>query len=189
MRSLLPMLLLLSAAGVETTPVSVLRVIDGDSFEVAGDLGGLQIACRVRLAFVDCPETVVAGGAAMPEAQDARDALMVLLPIGTLVTLAASGERFERDAADRVVALVTVRDGGDASTTVNARMILAGWSPYWRKDGDAQPDLHAKLQSAEGEAEKAKAGCWANARQWMLDSAKARTAPTASERAPQAPTP
>ncbi len=189
MRILLPLFLVISAAAVETTPVTVLRVIDGDSFEVAADLGGLQLAARVRLAFVDCPETIVDGRMAMPEAQAARDALMVLLPIGARVTLVAPGKTFERDASDRIVALVTVRDDGDESMTVNAKVIRAGWSPYWRKDGDAQPDLHAKLQSAEGEAETAKAGCWANARQWMLDKAKERTAPTPSERAPQAPNP
>ncbi len=183
MRLSLPILVLLttSAWAVDTAPLPVLRVLDGDTFEVAADLGGQALAARVRLVYVDCPE--------LPDGHPARDALTALLPVGTRVVLTAPGERFERDATNCILALVTLSESKDTGTTINARMIRAGWSPYWRKDGDANPDLHAKLQSAEAEADKAGAGSWATSRQWMLDKAKERTPPSPSERAPEAPNP
>ncbi|TQE95333.1 MAG: hypothetical protein FKY71_17175 [Spiribacter salinus] len=63
-------LLLISSAiallpAVEAGPLQVHRVIDGDTIEVLGDLGGEPLPVAVRLLWVDTPE--IRGGRAMPE--------------------------------------------------------------------------------------------------------------------------
>jgi endonuclease YncB( thermonuclease family) len=53
------LLLVLTACcmqAVESQPVPILKVIDGDTIEVAADLGGVPHPVRVRLLYVDTPE-------------------------------------------------------------------------------------------------------------------------------------
>src|SRR4051812_27866009 len=77
MRPLLCLSALIAAAcSVETKPIAVLRVIDGNTIEVGADLGGVQVPVRVRLLYVEAPELHdKARGPAMPEAEKARKAL------------------------------------------------------------------------------------------------------------------
>ncbi|MBA3846969.1 MAG: thermonuclease family protein [Planctomycetes bacterium] len=190
MRMLLAFSFLLSAAAVETVAVPVLRVVDGDTIEVTAEVDGASIVATVRLLYVACPTSVTADAVGSPaEPRLATEALRALLPIGAQVVLSAPGETFVRDGEQRMLAVVSRRDGGEPAISINLSMIRAGWSPYWRKNGDAQPDEHAKLQLAEADADRARAGYWATAREWMLAKGAERTPPTASEQAPQAPSP
>jgi endonuclease YncB( thermonuclease family) len=60
---------------------------------------------------------------------------------------------------------------------VNAAIISAGWSPYWRKYGQAPEKSHQGYLDAQKAAEEAKAGAWATIPQWMKDKANETTAP------------
>jgi endonuclease YncB( thermonuclease family) len=152
----------LGAAEIEGT---VLAVIDGDTVDTT--------AGRVRLRWIDTPESRDnAHGQRMPEGAAATLALRQLLPTGATVALWAPGPAVERDRYQRLLAVVT--PAGSASSAQEA-MIRAGWSPYWRKYGDAPEPYHAALLAAQAAAESASAGGWATAPGYMRDKANERT--------------
>ncbi len=165
------------AAGVETKPVPVLRVIDGNTIEVGANLGGVQHPVRVRLLYVDTPAaTEGENGEVMPEGKAAEAFLREQIPIGTRLILESPGESFELDESGRVLALVKLW-APDFSTPYNWAIVYAGWSPYWRGHGDAPAEVEEIMQLAEHEARRLKAGAWATAPQWMQDKANERRAP------------
>lgn len=194
--------LLLSALsclhGFESDPVEVLRVIDGDTIEVAADLGGQVLPVSVRLLYLDTPET--RGANAMPEGAEARAALEALLPAGESVVLWGPAEEMERDRYGRILAVALGRTGlrGGATeaeaaelqrkieaghlpthgSNVNAIMIAQGWSVYWRKFGRHPDDrTHQLLLDWQELAKGAHLGAWTTAPKWMQDKANERTAP------------
>jgi len=189
------MALAASVCAVETNPVPVLRVIDGDTIEVQADLGGQAVPVRVRLLYVNTPE---AGdnqhSKAMPEGKAAADWMRTRLPRGHLVRLAGPGAELERDAHGSVLAVVWAEESGAVGAgtpigdpsrehpaawreNVNSQLIAEGWSPYWRKYGEAAGRAHEALVESEKRAKSASAGAWATAPQWMQDKANERTAP------------
>jgi endonuclease YncB( thermonuclease family) len=179
---------------VETKPVPVLKVIDGDTIEVTADLGGVQMPVRVRLQYVDTPEVHDnAHGQAMEEGKLAKAFLTELLPFGTLVTLHSGKERLEFDGNGRILAIVGFLRDTDGSPRkiappddqprtssihcANAEIISAGWSPYWMKYGLAPDSYDGQFRLAQDQADKAGAGIWSSNPQWMTDKANERTAP------------
>jgi len=180
-RSLLLLLFVaFTLTAVEVGPVPVLKVIDGDTIEVQLD-GKPE---RVRLLYVDTPESGDnEHGKAMEEGKKAAEALSSLLPVGTSVMLCSSGRALASDRYGRLLALIVRFDDvptntdAAAPTTINSMMILAGWTPFWRKYGEPNAPLASELSTMQTEAERVKAGAWATAPDWMLDKANERTAP------------
>jgi len=169
----------IGAPGVETQPLAVLSTTDGDTITVQGDLGGLPLTVRVRLLYVDTPEKRAnSHGAGMPEGKDATEAMKAALLQGSQVVLWGPGETLEADSYGRVLAVVyRVTDG--RRENVNAAMVRAGWSPYWRKYGDAPEPVHTEMVQAQETARTANAGAWATAVKYMTDKSNERTAPKA----------
>jgi len=93
---------------VFTMPGVVDRVIDGDSVVVhVGIMPGIEMhGIHVRLQGINAPELRNAGGPA------ARDHLMTLLPIETVITLVSSQE----DKYGRLLARIVLPDGSDVSS-------------------------------------------------------------------------
>jgi micrococcal nuclease len=129
MRGILALVLasspLLPLTAVDEAAV-VAAVIDGDTIEV-------EDGRRVRLLYIDTPESRDnSHGEAMAEGKAATAFLHTQLPRGTAVTLRGPGARLQQDRYERTLAVVVV--GG---RTAQEQIISAGWSPYWRKYGDA----------------------------------------------------
>lgn len=158
---------------LETAPVKVLSVYDGDTITVAGELGGQEYPVKVRLLYLDTPE--VRGnkhGKAMEEGRQARDFLRKVLPEGTMVTLWCPGDELKRDGYGRVLAVVNA--GG---ANVNAGMITTGWSPYWRKYGEPPDEkMHKFLLKCHNLAKSNRRGAWGTNWKWMVDKSNERTA-------------
>ena len=130
--------------GTETTVVTVERVIDGDTLDVA--LFGGEVL-RVRLFGVDAPEI---GEACADEASERLRALdgseVLLLP----------DERIE-DAGGRQLRYVFTPD----QRSLDAALVDEGLAEAWRKDGA----FRDQLVDIEDEARDARRGClWVNAR-------------------------
>ena len=60
---------------------------------------------------------------------------------------------------------------------MNLAIIKAGWSPYWRKYGQASEADHKSYLEAQDGAKNAKVGAWGTIPQWMTDKANETTAP------------
>jgi endonuclease YncB( thermonuclease family) len=94
---------------------TVEEIHDGDTFKAQIDLGfRIYLKCNVRLAGVGAPEL------STPQGAPARDALVRLLPPGTIVTL----ESRRLDKYGRAEARVLAADGTD----INAAMIAEGFA-------------------------------------------------------------
>jgi micrococcal nuclease len=124
---------------VPETGCTVGHVSDGDSFRCSDGR-------RVRLIGIDSPESQQ-----QPYGSQARQALIALLPAGTLV-------RLERDVAPtdqygRVLAYVWT-----GSTLVNEAMLQKGWALLYT----VPPNLKYvdRLQRAQQEARDRSAGLW-----------------------------
>ena len=130
---LLAALLLLAAAvlapAVETSPLAVLSVSDGDTITVRGDLGGVALPVKVRLLYLDTPESRDNGhGAGMAEGKQAGEALRAAVPVGSEVVLWGPGEQLKPDTYGRILAVVyPLEDGQRAS--INAEMIRPAGRP------------------------------------------------------------
>lgn len=170
------------ASAVETAPIPVLRVIDGDTIEVAADLGGVLHPVRVRLLYVDTVKNDD-DGKAMPEAALAAEHLRLLL-IGNNIPVAlwGPGESFESDAHGSILAIayyesarVPVEEFGRPSA--QQFLIGMGHSVYWQKHGSASGMLGRQLAGAQKVAKQDRQGLWATAPEWMQDKANDRTAP------------
>lgn len=158
-------------AAIESGPLTVTRVDDGDTIEARQ--GGLDI--RIRLEFIDTPEgTDNAHGKKMPEALGARENLRRLMPVGSTIRLFSAGKTIERDAYGRTLAIIYL--GPTGYRTAQEEMIRAGWTVYWRKYGDAPGAFHERFGKAQTAARAAKAGVWATNPAWMVDKSNERTA-------------
>jgi len=106
-----------------------------------------------------------------------------MLPPGAQVVLWGPGETLEADSYGRVLAVVyRVTDG--RRENVNATMVRAGWSPYWRKYGDAPEPVHTEMLQAQEAARTANVGAWATAVKYMTDKSNERTAPKTKAKRP-----
>lgn len=105
---------------------TVLKVIDGDTVDVAVDLGfHARLDMRLRLAGIDAPELHAADSA---PGKAARDALVGVLPPATLVLIRTEKDRTEKFG--RYLALVYPNTGtGYADQSVNEW--LDEWLDEW----------------------------------------------------------
>jgi len=62
-----------------------------------------------------------------------------------------------------------------AGTTIQQRLVQAGWSVCWRKYGDAPEPYHTALIAAQEESKAAKSGAWGTAEKWMINKGIERT--------------
>lgn len=102
---------------------TVLRVVDGDTVEIAVDCG-LRISQvrRIRLLGYDAPELY--RGETQEAGRSARDALALLLPVGSRVYVATE---LDRTSFDRLLGRVYVTmGGGDELFDVADLMVAAG---------------------------------------------------------------
>lgn len=176
MRQIIAWLFLCTLAGVETEPLSVLKVVDGDTVEAQALLGGVSWPVRVRLLWIDTPETSTnAHGDARPEGRTAAALLASLVGEGGSVRLWGPGQRLEVDTYGRALALAFPAAPGES---LQERLIRAGLTVYWRKYGDAPEPYHSALLAAQRAAEVAGAGIWGTDPAWMIDKTNERTAPT-----------
>jgi endonuclease YncB( thermonuclease family) len=166
---------------VETGPLPVLKVIDGNTIEVAADLGGVQHPVRVRLLYVETPEVLDNNhGEGMDEGKQAAKEVHRIITKDSKAKLYAPGNSFELDQHGRVLAIVQVQfasmTGGTTETyfNLNYHMIVEGWSPYWRKCGDASGEDHRNFLEAQARAERDKLGIWATNPKWMTDKTNER---------------
>lgn len=192
-KALCLLVLACSLSAVETAPVPVLRVIDGDTIEVAVDLGGVPTPVRVRLPYIETPKGEDNDhGKSMPEADAATHALTELLP--DWVILWGPGEKLDVDKFGRILAVVftIVSVSGDTEIgritkeypgeSVQEILIGKGHSVYWRKYGDAPEPHHSTFLKAQDGAKEWRLHSWGTAPQWMQDKANERTAPKKSDR-------
>src|SRR3954463_15922398 len=104
MRPLLCLSALIAAAcSVETKPVPVLRVIDGNTIEVGADLSGVQVPVRVRLMYLACPEYQTGRH---DDGASAFGSILEMLQPTYEVVLQSDGEKFEMDREGRALAVV-----------------------------------------------------------------------------------
>jgi len=177
---------------VETKAVSVLKIIGGDTIEVAADLGGILYPVRVRLLYVVTPKS--RGDKDKSEIDNGKLAInflaSVLVPKAKVV-LWSQNAQFERDKEGNLLAVVyrdrspkMERDelGNDwpKVESVNESLVHAGFSPYWRKLGDAPDALELRLGLAEASAKEQQAGVWKTDPLWMKDMASDRADPVRS---------
>lgn len=93
----------------------VLRVVDGDTYELDVDLGFyVHVVLRVRLAGASCPELRAAGGA-----EAAAYVLGVFAAQDDTVTVVTSARPAR--SFERWVARVTLPDGSDVAGLLVAR--------------------------------------------------------------------
>ncbi len=170
--------------------------MSGDTLVVEAALGGHEVAVKVRLLWVACPDsTDNAHGKEKKEDEDAAAFLRELLPEGSRISLWGPRKKLEMDSHDRVLASArrgTVvhhhapEDRPDLPSvwmpqvepvTIQEQLIEAGRSVYWRRDGEAPEPLHSKLEAAQKAAQEARRGIWGSNPTWAEDKANERTAP------------
>ena len=155
-------------AAVETGPLPVHRVVDGDTIEVVADLGGVPMVVPVRILWIDAPES--RGSRAMPEGQLATEALTALIGEQP-VALYVEGDAFERDRYGRLLASVSVVNaaGGPnkSRTDVAGSLILLGAVVYWQRYGAPSREGDAEqLSRLQDYARQQRAGIWGTAAEW-----------------------
>jgi len=168
---------LATAHAVESDPLEVVRVVDGDTLHVVGAVPpGHPVEVAVRLKWIDAPEERDnPHGDAMPEGAVARRALANLLPDGTRVVVRFPGEAFIADRGARTLCLVhRVVDGAVEETSLQERMVAAGRAVYWRRYGDAPDGVHDRLLALQAEARRRGAGVWGSAPVWAREAAVER---------------
>lgn len=80
------------------------KIVDGDTFDVALDLGmRIQVRTRLRLAHVDAPET------STDEGKHAKLMVTAKMPVGAPITVATQ----KPDKYGRALATVQLEDGSD----------------------------------------------------------------------------
>jgi len=148
---------------IESPPLPIVRVIDGDTVVVS--MNGADT--HIRLLYIDTPEVHDNDhGQGMLEGQFAAEAAKVLLPPGTIVRLWSPKDQFEKDRYQRTLAVVLLGPtGGDS---LEERMIRGGWSVYWTQYGHAPLWVENRYRIAENSARTDVAGAWRTNRPWML---------------------
>lgn len=124
----------LVTAGVVSSvgAVTVVRVVDADTFVVAG-------GDRVRVLGIDACEARDPGGSAASAA--ARDLLT-----GQAVTLRAQPGAPDRDRYGRLLRYVALPDGRDLGEVLVPRRDVG----VYRNGGDASPEYVARLRALDG---------------------------------------
>lgn len=132
--------------------VRVSYVYDGDTIAVTPPAGGDQV--RVRLLGVDAPEVAHAqdGSLAQAYGEEAKNALALRLPIGSLVRLETDRQRYDRYG--RTLAYVWDRQG----RMVNEWLLDNGWA----REKHYRPNLRyrGRLRKAQQRARSRALGLW-----------------------------
>jgi len=131
------LLLLLFAALPNEMALAQTRIVDGDTFEIAGQ--------RIRLFGIDAPENRDKGGS-----ESARE-LKRLIGNSNPVC-----ERIENDRYGRVVGYCIIRGADIALAMVRAGQAVA-WCYYLKRK---RPQLLDAYKRAEAEARESKKGIW-----------------------------
>ena len=177
MKYTLTLLLLLATIcihAVEVGPYKVTKVVDGDTIKVKTDLGDQSI----RILYIDTPESKDnSHGKAMPEGIAASNWLAKTLA-GKEVKLWGPDNEIKKDNYGRILAIpLFFDDQFNNWVPINTYILMNGYSPYWRKYGDAPDPYHKAFLQTESMAKKMKRGAWKTAPQYMIDKANERTAP------------
>jgi len=131
------------------TPVRVVSVADGDTFDAVGPNG----AFTVRVLGIDTPETVKPGAPVDcygPEASAQARALLA----GELVRLEADPTQDNRDRYGRYLRHVSLPDGADLGETLIAGGFAREYT--YRKKYERQQSYRA----LQAEAKEARRGLW-----------------------------
>lgn len=136
-------LVLTGSATSSGTPTRLVRVIDGDTIEVAG-------GARVRLLQIDTPEP----GSAECYSRAATRDLRRLLPAGSALVLERDPRLDDRDAYGRLLRYVWHR-----GVNLNLRLVQDGSATVWLYHGE-RGKYSDRLLSAGRAARAAKRGLW-----------------------------
>ena len=102
-------------------PADVIRVIDGDTFEVRVRVWpGLNVDTKVRLRNIDAPELHARFADELAKAQAARTALETMLAAGGVMISQVGIDKY----GGRVDAAVATRNTAD----VSAALLTGGWA-------------------------------------------------------------
>ena len=143
------------AWAISTRTADVVRVIDGDTFEIAG-------GAKIRVRNFDTPELRNYDCAAEKRlAQTARDVARDLLQ-GQRVTLRVDG----KDRYRRLVADVTVHRGGKRIDFVDF-MVAEGVGAHWDYGKEPQPDWCKGRSDGQLASDQPS---WGKAVRWMLEA-------------------
>ncbi|NRA40157.1 MAG: thermonuclease family protein [Planctomycetes bacterium] len=171
MRTLVILLLisvtLAPAHALQSTPLKILRIIDGDSIVVEGSAGGAAVPISIRLKYLDTPE-MRDGNKNNPYGKLAKECLTELLHKNVRVQLFTSKKYFSADSHGRVLAIVYAVHTNGNKTCIQGHMIKNGMSVYWKKFGKSTKHYDAKWMQLEKQAELHAAGLWLKQRTWML---------------------
>lgn len=130
---------------------TVLKVIDGDTFNVADDAGVQKI---IRVIGIDAPETTSADEKVECFGQEASAKANEFLQ-GKTITLEADDTQGDKDIYGRFLRYIFLSDG----TNFNKLMIAEGYAYEYTYDVPYKYQEEFKL--AQKEAEKNKRGLWA----------------------------
>jgi endonuclease YncB( thermonuclease family) len=166
-----------AAGAVESAPLAVLRVVDGDTIHVAGMVPPeLAVPVAVRLRWIEAPEvTDNPHGEGRPAGRAAAGALADLLPVGSRVVLWHPDADFPADRGARVLAVVYPLAGDRRSgVSLQETLVAAGWAIYWQEYGPAPAGLDGALAAAMAAARTAGLGVWRDDPDWAATTAAAR---------------
>lgn len=153
---------------LESGPLKVLRVIDGDSIIVEGHAGGVAVPISIRLKYIDTPE-MRDGKKDNPHGLTAKNGLSKILKKGSRVSLYTSRRSFSADMHGRLLAIVfLIKKNGD-KLCLQEYMIATGMTVYWQRFGNASSRFHKQWIAREKTAELHAAGLWLRQRSWMLE--------------------
>ena len=150
--------------GVSSTHYTVLRIIDGDSIVINCPSGRNNIPVAVRLQFINTPEMRV-DNKDNPAGLQAKKQLEQYIQIGDRVRLWTQEKTFQSDPHGRCLAIVFPYK---SKVSLQAAMISAGFSPYWRRYGETVKELHQDWLLREQRSQTQGLGLWNSDTQWML---------------------
>lgn len=132
----------------------VYSVADGDTVTLVVD--GEKV--KIRLLGIDSPEVAHGANPAGCGGEEAKAALVVMLPKGTQVAYVTDGVADQVDRYGRVLAYVSTADVAD----VGLAMIDQGHAEAWVPAGEPHPDRWSAYVKAQEKAQKNSVGSWAN---------------------------
>ena len=124
-----------------------------------------RLRCQWRcVCYVNAPEMRNDRGEQSRDGIAARDFVRQLLPVGATVRLWGPGDTLQADGHGRVLAVVLLDDG----TSIQERLIAAGWSVYWQRYGTVgDADWHQRWTEQAAVAEHYRRGMWQRDAAWM----------------------
>jgi micrococcal nuclease len=112
----------------------VIRVLDGDTVDVAVDLGfHIMLGERVRLAGINAPEIHSKDAAEKAAGAKAAAALAEMLPCGDLVTIKTAKADAEQEKFGRWLAQINLADGRDVATVLLQQNLVKPWDGQGKK--------------------------------------------------------